>query len=368
MDSSAFTVEKYQTDDIRAIDARFEAQKIAFAPLTFQAMRAALELGVLQQIETAGDDGISAHELAQRLSLSEYAVRLLCEISLAMNVVKLKADPHEELFVLGKVGFFLLNDELTRVNFNFSADVCYQGAAKLKDSLQSGKPEGLKAFGENWHTVYEALSSLPDRQKQSWFAFDHFYSDVAFPQALPLVFDGTPVSLLVDIGGNTAKWALACCRYNPSVKVVIVDLPGQTAVAAKNAQDAGFADRISTLSANVLDDETRLPEGASVFWMSQFLDCFSLDQVTRIMRKVYQASGDDTRVFVLEPLWDKQRFEGNAYSVIATSLYFACIANGCSKMYRFDELRKAIESSGLHLVRANHGLGSNAYSLLEFCK
>ena len=40
MDSARFSIEKYKKDDIRAIAARFEAQKIAFAPLSFQAIRA----------------------------------------------------------------------------------------------------------------------------------------------------------------------------------------------------------------------------------------------------------------------------------------------------------------------------------------
>ena len=38
----------YYRDKIRAVDAKTEAQKIAFSPLTFQAARALLELGVLR--------------------------------------------------------------------------------------------------------------------------------------------------------------------------------------------------------------------------------------------------------------------------------------------------------------------------------
>lgn len=53
---------------------------------------------------------------------------------------------------------------------------------------------------------------------------------------------------------------------------------------------------------------------------------------------------------------------------MATSLYFTCMANGNSKMYRFEELRDAIEASGFRLKDAHHNLGSNAYSLLEFGK
>ena len=102
--------------------------------------------------------------------------------------------------------------------------------------------------------------------------------------------------------------------------------------------------------------------------MSQFLDCFSLKQVTKIAKKIFEAASDNSKIYVLEPLWDKQQFEGNAYSVMATSLYFTCMANGNSKMYRFEELRDTIEAAGFRLKDAHHNLGSNAYSLLEFDK
>jgi hypothetical protein len=256
---------------------------------------------------------------------------------------------------------------MTKANFDFVNDICYEGAFALTESIKSGKPAGLSVFGSSWNTIYEALSSLPKKAQDSWFNFDHFYSDIAFPEALPIVFEKKPRHLL-DIGGNTAKWAISCCRFNPDVNVTIVDLPGQTAMAEKNAEAAGFAARINTHPCNMLDASTSLPTGADAVWMSQFLDCFSLEQITEILSKVAKAAGSETDVFVLEPLWDIQRFEASAYSLQATSLYFTCMANGNSKMYRCAELTAAIEQAGFELKCAHHNLGSNSYSLLRFRK
>jgi hypothetical protein len=118
----------------------------------------------------------------------------------------------------------------------------------------------------------------------------------------------------------------------------------------------------------VLDDKTAFPAGADAVWMSQFLDCFSLEQVTAILSKVGAAVGKDTDIWVLEPLWDMQHFEAAAFSLQATSLYFTCMANGNSKMYRFAELCAAIERAGFELKTSHHNLGSNSYSLLRFRK
>ena len=367
----------YYEDKIRAFDAKIEAQKIAFSPMTFQAIRALIELGLLQKISDAGDEGITIKELSEKSGISEYGVGVLAEMALGMGVLKLNAEKDCRVkpdndntlgrLVLGKIGWFLLEDDCTRVNFNFTNDICYKGAFNLIDSVKNGKPEGLKVFGEKWTTVYEALSTLPEREKKSWFEFDHFYSDVAFPEALPIVYAKKPKNLF-DIGGNTGKWAIASCKYDKDVHVSIVDLPGQTAVAEQNAKEAGFAERISFVSGNVLDVETKLPSGADAVWMSQFLDCFSLRQITKILTKIYNSVDENCDIFVMEPLWDMQKFEGESYALQATSLYFTCIANGNSKMYRYGELVEAIEKAGFRLVTAHHNLGSNFYSILNFRK
>lgn len=364
---SDFDIENFSKDDLHAIDAKFEAQKIAFAPLSFQAVRALLELGIMDIINDSGKDGITIDEIVEKSGISKYGVGVLTEMAVGMHVLLLKTVDGKEYLSLSKIGWFLLEDNLTKANFYFTNDICYKGAWDLMDSVKNGKPEGLHVFGDQWTTVYEALSTLPDREKKSWFDFDHFYSDIAFPEALPIVYKNKPKKLF-DIGGNTAKWAIASCKYDPDVNVTIVDLPGQTAVAEKNAAEAGFGNRISTYAGNILAETTVLPPAPDAVWMSQFLDCFSLHQITKILKKVHASATENTDVYVLEPLWDKQRFEAESYSLQATSLYFTCIANGNSKMYRYDELVNAIEEAGFELKTAHHNLGSNCYSLLVFRK
>lgn len=364
-----FQEQKFFSDTIKAVDAKNEAMKIAFAPLTFQAVRALLELGLLQEISDAGEDGITVAELAKSFKISEYGISVLTEIALGMDILHWKEDDEDncEKLVLSKIGWFLLEDKCTRVNFNFSNDICYKGAFNLIDSIKSGKPEGLRVFGENWTTIYEALSTLPEREKKSWFEFDHFYSDCAFPECLPIVFAKKPARIL-DIGGNTAKWAIACCKFNSDVRVTIADLPGQTAIAQKNAQESGFSDRIDFASGNILDENMKLPSGADAVWMSQFLDCFSLKQITKILSKIRESVDENCNIWILEPLWDRQKYAGEAFALQATSLYFTCIANGNSKMYRFEELVNAVESAGFVLAASYHNLGANFYSLLNFRK
>ena len=80
------------------------------------------------------------------------------------------------------------------------------------------KPIGLKKIFGNWKTVYQGLFNLPKKAKKSWFSFDHYYSDLAFDEVMPILFEHTPETLF-DIGGNTGKLAAKCLLQDPNVKL-----------------------------------------------------------------------------------------------------------------------------------------------------
>ena len=140
----------------------------------------------------------------------------------------------------------------------FNHDVNYQGLFHLEEALLNGRPEGLKVFGE-WPTIYEGLSQLPEQVQKSWFGFDHFYSDQSFGKALEIVFSHHPKRLL-DIGGNTGRWATQCVQYNKEVEVTIVDLPQQLEMMRKQTAGLSGSERIHGHGANLLEDRksTRL--------------------------------------------------------------------------------------------------------------
>lgn len=73
----------------------------------------------------------------------------------------------ETHFTLTKVGYYLLHDPMTRINMDYNHDVCYQGMFYLGEAIKSGKPSGLKVFGEQWETLYQALPHLSQQVKES---------------------------------------------------------------------------------------------------------------------------------------------------------------------------------------------------------
>ena len=330
---------------IKAIDAVQEAEKIAFAPFVFQAVVSLRKLGIFELIfKKRKKGGISLEAISNELKLSTYGVGVLLEIAESYNIVD-KDDTGN--FELTTTGYFLAFDKTVGVNINFTQDVCYKGLHHLTEAIETGKPAGLKELGD-WETIYQGLSVLPPTVQKSWFEFDHHYSDDVFQEALEFVFRNQPKTIY-DVGANTGKFTISGSKYSDSVSIKMVDLPGQLKIALRNVEDAGFSDRVTHHDIDWLSKNPQLPKGADVIWMSQFLDCFSEDEILIILKAATAAINDEGEVIIMETFTDRQRFDNAKFILEATSLYFTVMANGNSKMYPSTVLKKLIDQAGLEL-------------------
>lgn len=341
----------FSTDDQSAFDAKCEAQRIAFAPMVFQTCRVLQRAGILERVQASGAAGLGLAEIVAGGALPRYGVKVLMESGLGIGLFCCNAGR----FTLTKLGYFILRDPMTRVNMDLMQDICYRGLFHLEEAVATGQPAGLKTLGD-WPTFYEGLAALPPPAQQSWFAFDHYYSDQAFPAALPLVFADQPKRLL-DVGGNTGRWALQCLNFDRAVHVTIADLPRQLDFARQTVANAGLAARAEFCGLDLLDDAQTLPAGHDVIWMSQFLDCFSEAQIVSILRRARQALGKTGTLHILELFWDRQPNKTAAFCLQQTSLYFTCIANGNSQMYHSADLLRCLSEAGLEVIQQRDQVG-----------
>ena len=404
--------DRYTEEHLSAREAQRLAEYIAWGPVIFQVSRLMVKFGILEALRDSLD-GLTLKEIQQKillrntsaedqqdassnLPLSEYALKILLEASLSAGTVLI--DKTTDKYCLSKTGWFLLNDPATRVNIDFNHNVNYRGMFYLEEALKEGKPAGLKTLG-NWPTIYEGLSQLDKQVQDSWFGFDHFYSDHSFDEALKIIFgkkdlsepvsssDSAPVDKplrLMDVGGNTGRFALRCVDYDKNVNVTIVDLPGQIGMMQKNIEGKEGAERISGFATNILDERNRLPKVSEVqasaissplsskeswdaIWMSQFLDCFSEEEIYSILSRAAQVMTSATTLYIMETFWDRQKYEPASLCLTMTSVYFTVMANGNSKMYHSDDLIKQVNRAGLKVVKIHDGIGQG-HTILEVRK
>jgi len=354
------TVNYFRNDSKTAYEALSEAQRIAFAPIVFQACRVLRDSGVLELIRHSGSAGMTLDEVAAGNALPRYGIKVLLESGLGIGLFTL----NDGRFTLTKLGFTMLRDPMTRINMDVVHEVCYRGMFDLDKAVQEGKPIGLKTLG-NWKTLYEGLSSLTPQARENWLAFDHYYSDMAFSAALPLVFADHPARLL-DLGGNTGKWAVQCAGFDPDARITIADLPQQLEFARETIRKNHLDHRVDFLAIDVLDQSSSFPEGYDAIWMSQFLDCFSQSEITSILRRAARSLTAGGTLYILELFWDRQPNETAAFCLQQTSLYFACIANGNSQMYHSADILRCLRDSGLKVLEGHDQVGP--YHTLLKCR
>lgn len=355
--SQALTKE-YTSEQYSAKEARQMAEFIAWGPVVFQVSRLMVKFGILDMIRDS-EDGLTCKEIVAGSGLSEYAVKCLIEASLSIGLILFNPDTYK--FTIGNTGWFIINDPAIRVNIDFNHHVNYRGWFHLEESLLNGRPEGLKCFGE-WPTIYEGLSGLPEQVQKAWFGFDHFYSDSSFPQALEIVFRKNRTRTLYDVGGNTGKWAAKCVEFDKDVNVTVLDLPQQIEMMKKNVSGKTGAGRICGYGINLLDRKASFPVqdgGVDAIWMSQFLDCFSKEEIVSILERAKEVMSANTRIYIMETLWDRQKYGTAAFCLTMTSLYFTTMANGNSKMYCTDDMEECVCKAGLMIeeIYDNLGLG-----------
>lgn len=348
---------RYSRETMPAKAAQELAHVIAFGPVVFQITRIMLNWGIFGHLREH-PEGCTVKEVSEAKGISEYAAKVLLESSLTLGTILC----NDGRYTLSKTGWFMLSDPMLKVNIDFNHDINYMGMFHLEEALREGRPAGLEELGP-WPTIYEGLSQLDAGQKASWFGFDHFYSDNSFDEALPVVFAARPRRIM-DIGGNTGKWAVKCIGYDPEVEVTVVDLPQQIAMMKEQTAGVPGHERISGFGTDLLDPDASLPEGCDVIWMSQFLDCFSEEQVVSILQRASRALAPEGRVFIMETLWDRQKYAAASFDVAQTSVYFTAMANGNSKMFNTEDLWSCIGRGGLKIEKVTDGLGY-AHSLIE---
>ena len=352
--------DRYSQEQLSAKEAQRLAEYIAWGPVIFQVSRLMVKWGILEELRDSAE-GLTVAELKQKTKLSEYALKILLEASLSAGTVLI--DTETERYTISKTGWFLLTDAATKANIDFNHDVNYRGMFYLDEALKEGKPAGLKTLGD-WSTIYEGLSKLAPQVQESWFGFDHFYSDRSFDEALRIVFAKKPKRLM-DVGGNTGRFALRCVGHDEDVNVTIVDLPGQIEMMQKNVKGEKGAERIGSYPTNILDENNQLPAGKwDVIWMSQFLDCFSEEEIYSILSRAAKVMDENTVLYIMETFWDRQKYETASLCLTMTSVYFTVMANGNSKMYHSDDMTRQIERAGLRVVAIHDGIGQG-HTILE---
>jgi len=320
------------------------ANVLSLTPFLFQAVAVMRDSGLLRATLAARRKGLTVEDAAEATGLSPYGLSILVDMGRSVGIFAPSTDGRLRPT---SVAHFLVHHRGIDVQFGLSQHFAWSGLPALGESLATQTAAGLASFGD-WDQLYPHLKDLPDAAREAWFAWDHHYSDSAFEEAGEVVLATEPTCVL-DIGGNTGRFARHLLGRAPSVTVVLQDLPEQLA-AADEQMGPEHAGRFVLHACDVLAADQPFYEGADAAWMSQFVCCFGVDEVTSILRRTAAALPLGAPIFVLDTFWDRQSEPSSAFALHAASLYFAAFANGKGRMYAATDLLRCADTAGLEVV------------------
>jgi SAM-dependent methyltransferase len=269
-----------------------------------EGLKAAIELEVFTAI---GEGNAMAADIAKRCGASERGTRILCDFLCTMGFLtksgtRYNLTPDSAMFLdkrspayLGSAIDFMGAPMLTEPFKNFT-EVVRRGGTTM--------PDGGTVAPDNpiWVKFARAMAPM-----------------MALPaQLLARLVDPAADRKLkiLDIAAGHGLYGLAFAKNNPQVNVVALDWANVLEVAKENAQNAGVADRYSTIEGSAFDVD--YGTGYDLILLTNFLHHFDPPTNEALLRKVRAALAEGGRAVTLEFVPNEDRItppEAAAFSV-----------------------------------------------------
>jgi 2-polyprenyl-3-methyl-5-hydroxy-6-metoxy-1,4-benzoquinol methylase len=294
-----------------------------------EALKAAIELELFTAI---GEGNKTPADIARRCEASERGTRILCDFLCIMGFLnkdgkQYSLTPDSAVFLdkrspayLGGTTEFISTSKLTD-NFKNFAEVVRKGG-----SIDS---EGGTVAPENPIWVKFARGMAPMMTLPSQMLVD-------------LVDPNADKKLkILDIAAGHGLFGIAFAKHNKDAEIVALDWPKVLEVAKENAQNAGVADRYSTIEGSAFDVD--FGGGYDLVLLTNFLHHFDPPTCETLLRKVYAALGEGGRAVTLEFVPNEDRIsppDAAAFSVMMLG------STPSGDAYTFSELERMFANAG----------------------
>ena len=295
------------------------------------AIKTAVELEIFSAI---AEGKTSASAIAQRCDIAERGARILCDF-LTIHGLLTKAGanyglaPDSELFLdqhspayVGSAIDFLLSERVMEAHANLTDAVRRGGSALGEAALEPENPI--------WVRFAEAMAPLTMMPAQG--------------AAAELRRSGE-VHKALDIAAGHGIYGIAIAQQNPTAQVYAADWKNVLAVAQRNAQRAGVADRYHLLPGSAFESDFGFDY--DLVLIPNFLHHFDPPACTRFLHKVHGALAANGRAAVIEFVPNADRVSPPAAAGFSLTM-LAMTPSGDA--YTLAELEKMTKDAGFSRV------------------
>jgi predicted O-methyltransferase YrrM len=158
------------------------------------------------------------------------------------------------------------------------------GVVAMVERLRSNRPAGHRPDEGAAFIYREGLESAMEKEaaaRRLTLALAGRSRNIA-----PILAERVPLSrarLLLDVGGGTGLYSVACLRKNPHLHAVVWDRPEVLKVAAEMAAAYGVSDRLECRPGDMFKDA--LPAGADVVLLPNVLHDWDVPECRALIRR-----------------------------------------------------------------------------------
>jgi 2-polyprenyl-3-methyl-5-hydroxy-6-metoxy-1,4-benzoquinol methylase len=300
------------------------------------ALRAAVELDIFRAV---GEGPADAASIAKKCSSSERGVRILCDFLTLSGI-------------LSKENGSYRHTPTSALFLDPTSPVSLVSTTKFL-----GNPALTEPFAHLAEIVRNGHTSLPgegtvEPDNPVWVQFAESMAALAALSADGLAkaaLEGTSGAVRVlDIAAGHGLFGIACAKQNSQAQVTALDWPAVLAVAERNAQKAGVADRVHKLPGSAFEVEFGGLYDAAL--LTNFLHHFDQPTCIGLLKKIHAAMKPGGRVVTLEFVPNDDRVTPPMAAAFSMTM-LATTATGDA--YTFNQLKQMYEAAGFKNVAAH---------------
>lgn len=226
-------------------------------------------VGHFKVFETLASGPLALAELRRQLNLAERPAIVLSSVLLAQGL--LRKDRHARLALTELAAEHLLPGGEFDVTGYLRLLSDRPGVQELIERLRSNRPAQNSAHSPGVAFMYRP--GMPSAMEDEAHARDLTLAlEGRAKNTAPIFAECVPLGdarLLLDVGGGTGFYGIACLRKNPQLRAIVLDRPEVLKVTCQLAATYGVADRLDCLPGDMFHDP--VPAGVDVVLLSNVL-------------------------------------------------------------------------------------------------
>lgn len=235
-------------------------------------------------------------ELRAEIGLAERAANVLFTALRALDVLAVTADGRLDLTPAARE--HLVPGAYFEVGGYIGLVADGPNARALADRLKTNRPADHRTDDRGAAFIFrDGLDSAMDREvsaRRLTLSLAGRAKNVA-----PYLAANVPLGdakLLLDMGGGTGIYAIACVQQNPNLRAAVWDRPAVLKVAREMVESYGVADRVDLVPGDMFADPP--PTGADVILLSNVLHDWDVPECRVLLKRCADALPAGGRVLI----------------------------------------------------------------------